>query len=51
METQSYIRSENVSDPEVYDTEDVPTGEVADHEQFQSDVYVSSPFKSKAACQ
>jgi hypothetical protein len=48
---ESYIRWENVSNPEVYDTEDVPTGEVADHEQCQSDVDVSPPFKSEAACQ
>ena len=48
---ESYIRSENVSDPEVYDTEDVPTGEVTDHEQCQSNVDVSPPFISEAACQ
>jgi hypothetical protein len=48
---EPYIRSENVSDPEVNYAEDVPTGEVADHEQCQSDVDVSPPFKSEAACQ
>ena len=40
-----------VSDPEVNDIEDVRTGEVADHEQCQSDVDVSPPFKSEATCQ
>jgi hypothetical protein len=47
---ESYIRSENVSDPEVNETEDVPTGEVADHEHCQSDFDVFPPFKSEAAC-